>query len=223
MSSSGILHLTEAERHEAAEASPPGPLPGAVAAHLAACAECAADVARIRSMIERARAIEPPATDLDAIWSGIGDRIERGKLVPLDGPAMPAGGVTPRWVARAAWIAGAIGVVASVLVVARLSGGGGAGTVRIPSPSRAAASTIDSSGAYRRQVTLLLEELELRRALLRPEVASRVDHDLAVIDAAIAELQDALRNDPDNPALRQLLAASYRQKRDLLQRVRDAS
>lgn len=181
------------------------------------------DVARLRSLIERARAIEAPAADLDAIWSGIGDRIERGKLVPLDTATPPVPGAAPRWSARWAWIAGAIGIAAAVLVVARPWSSDGAGTGRVPTPSRAASATADSSGAYRRQVTLLLEELELRRALLRPEVASRVDHDLAVIDAAIAELQEALRNDPDNLALRQLLAASYRQKRDLLQRVRDAS
>ena len=66
-------------------------------------------------------------------------------------------------------------------------------------------------------------EMALRRAMMRPDVAARMEHDVRVIDSAIAELQDALKHDPNNPALRQLLAASYRQKRDLLRRAEDAS
>jgi len=36
---------------------------------------------------------------------------------------------------------------------------------------------------------------------------------------AIAELKDAIVRDPNNPALRQLLATSYRQKVELLKRA----
>ncbi len=50
-----------------------------------------------------------------------------------------------------------------------------------------------------------------------------LDHDLRLIDAAIAEIQEALKQDPNNAALRQLLAASYRQTRDLLRLVDNAS
>jgi len=50
-----------------------------------------------------------------------------------------------------------------------------------------------------------------------------LDRDLKVVDVAIAELKDAVARDPANPALRQLLAASYRQKVDLLKRASNAS
>jgi len=39
------------------------------------------------------------------------------------------------------------------------------------------------------------------------------------VDVAIAELKDAIARDPNNPALRQLLATSYRQKVELLKRA----
>ena len=83
--------------------------------------------------------------------------------------------------------------------------------------------TGDSAHAYQQEVQALLDEMALRRAMMRPDVAARMEHDVRVIDSAIAELQDALKHDPNNPALRQLLAASFRQKRDLLRRAEDAS
>jgi hypothetical protein len=57
---------------------------------------------------------------------------------------------------------------------------------------------------------------------MRPELARAVERDLRTIDVAIAELQNAIRTDPNNPALRRLLASSYRQKVDLLKRASDA-
>jgi len=58
---------------------------------------------------------------------------------------------------------------------------------------------------------------------LRPDAAKALDHDLRVVDVAIAELKDAVARDPNNPALRRLLATSYRQKVDLLKRIANAS
>jgi hypothetical protein len=84
-------------------------------------------------------------------------------------------------------------------------------------------SIADSSRVYQQEVESLLEELELRRATMRPATAATVDRDLRILDGAIDELTDALARDPNNPALRQLLAASYRQKRDLLKQVDNAS
>ena len=91
------------------------------------------------------------------------------------------------------------------------------------SGDRAIVQVSDSARAYEQQISELLEELELRRSMLRPQTAATIDHDLRLIDGAIAELQEALKRDPDNAALRQLLAASYRQKRDLLRSLDNAS
>ena len=93
----------------------------------------------------------------------------------------------------------------------------------VRSGDRAIIQVTDSARMYEQQLLPLLEELELRRSMLPPETATALDHDLRLIDEAIAELQEALKQDPNNTALRQLLAASYRQKRDLLRLVDNAS
>jgi hypothetical protein len=101
-------------------------------------------------------------------------------------------------------------------------------SARRPAPgarTQATASLIavaDSAQAYEEEAQTLLNQLELRRAMLRPEAVVAIDHDLRVVDAAIAELKEAIARDPGNPALRRLLAASYRQKVDVLKRVGNA-
>jgi hypothetical protein len=64
-----------------------------------------------------------------------------------------------------------------------------------------------------------LNELELRRAMIPPQRRTTIDHDLKVIDDAILELKRSIDLDPNNPALRRLLASSYRQKIDVLKRA----
>ena len=59
----------------------------------------------------------------------------------------------------------------------------------------------------------------MRRAMMNPQTRVLVDHDIAVIDKAIAELRDAIARDPNNAALRRLLASSYRQKVELVKRA----
>ncbi|HEY4130456.1 MAG TPA: hypothetical protein VGM50_07550 [Gemmatimonadaceae bacterium] len=80
----------------------------------------------------------------------------------------------------------------------------------------------DSERLYQQEAQMLLNRLELERSMLRPETVKSVDRDLRVIDKAIAELKDAIARDPNNPALHQLLASSYRQKAELLKRVSNA-
>jgi hypothetical protein len=59
--------------------------------------------------------------------------------------------------------------------------------------------------------------------MMRPETAASIDRDLKVIDQAIDELKVAIASDPRNPALRQLLASSFKQKVELLKRAGNAS
>jgi len=129
------------------------------------------------------------------------------------------------------WWFGSIGGVAAAVLISmavmrgRPTGGGdavGPGATPIAGePSLIA--VVDSAHAYEQEARILLDKLELRRAMLRPETAQALAHDLHVVDVAIAELKEAVARDPNNPALRRLLATSYRQKVDLLKRVSNAS
>jgi len=164
---------------------------------------------------------DTPPAELDALWPAIRSRIERSKVVSLGAPnvhhARP-------WAKPAAAVAAVAAVVILAFTLGRESRGHGDDVVVTPvTGATPTVSVADSSRAYQEEVAALLEDLELRRSMMRPATAASVDRDLRIIDGAIRELTDALARDPSNPALRQLLAASYRQKRDLLKQVNDAS
>jgi hypothetical protein len=67
-----------------------------------------------------------------------------------------------------------------------------------------------------RELAALLAE---HRAKMQPETVAKVERNLAIIDAAIAEIRQALAEDPGNEALRQLLKASYGQKSAFVRQV----
>jgi anti-sigma factor RsiW len=215
-------HLTEEQRHGMADGSLPPDRRAGAETHVAACAECAHDVTRLNAFMARVNQL-PDAShaELDALWPAIRARIDHGKIVSLDNRPMVRR-------SRSRWqLAGIITGVAAALVLAFLFGRESRprvdGVVAVGKGTTPAVSIADSSRQYQEEVQSLLEQLELRRSTMRPATAASVDRDLKIIDGAIEELTDALARDPDNPALRQLLAASYRQKRDLLKQVDNAS
>ena len=215
-------HLTEEERHGLADGSL---APAAIAeaeAHAATCNTCAGDIARIRTLMTRLKQLpQLPGAELDALWPGIRSRIERGKVRPL---GTAATGRRSRQVARVVVIvAGMAAAVVFAFTLGRETRSPVNDVVTTPGTTTPIVSVADSSRLYQEEVQSLLEELELRRSTMRPATAATVDRDLRIIDGAIEELTTALARDPNNPQLRQLLAASYRQKRDLLKQVDNAS
>jgi len=60
---------------------------------------------------------------------------------------------------------------------------------------------------------------ELQR--LSPEARSDVEKNLAIIRRAIADINEALRDDPDSVLLQDLLVKAYREELSLMQRVGD--
>lgn len=215
-------HLSEAERQGMADGSLPLDRRAGLDAHLAACAECAGDVARLHSLMARLTQPSDTAhTELDALWPAIRARIERGKIVPLGTDS--AARRTRSRARLAVLVAGVAAAVVLAFALGRESRSPVDDIVVSGSRTTPIVSIADSSGVYQQEVESLLEELELRRSVMRPATTADVERNLRVVDRAIAELTDALARDPDNPALRQLLAASYRQKRDLLKQVDNAS
>jgi len=215
-------HLTEEERHGLADGSLSPDRRAGVQSHATVCGDCADDVARIHALMTRlAQHPDTPPAELDALWPAIRSRIERGKVVPLG-----ANSTARRSRSRARLAAIVAGVAAAVVLAFAL---GRESRLPVGDPvtpgirTTPIVSIADSSAVYQQEVESLLEELELRRSMMRPATTANVERDLKIIDGAIDELTDALARDPNNPALRQLLAASYRQKRDLLKQVDNAS
>jgi hypothetical protein len=239
-------HLTEEERQGLADGTLAPERRADAEAHAASCEECGADVARLSTLVASLSPLaaslpalgsrpsadmaspgadgrEPMAESraLDDLWPEIRSRIERGKVVPLGGTSGAARSIGR---GRRAWLGA--GVAAAALIafaLGRASRPRADDVVTVREGSTPVVGVADSARAYQQQVESLLEELELRRAMLRPSTAASVERDLRIIDGAIAELRDALARDPNNAALRALLAASYRQKRDLLKQVDNAS
>ena len=183
---------------------------------------------RIRALMHRIDTDPTPVTPTDEMWPSIRARIEAAKVEPLGESGPPRR--ERRWhVPSMAVAAAAVLLIALALVNERRQG---ASAVRCelaadgcqPSADSPSALTLvsDSTRNYEDETRALLNDLELRRSMLRPEAVAAIDHDLRVVDSAIAEVKDALNHDPNNPALRRLLASSYREKLSVLQRVGNA-
>lgn len=222
-------HLTEDERHGLADGSLEPAQRAAADAHLRACAECSADVNRIRSLMKRideSKSGEGAAPGgIDELWPSIRARIEQQKVVPLGGAGNGERGAGNGKRGRRAMIIG--GVLAAGLfglwaVRGRVAPVESPNIAGAPDSGISLIAVVDSTHAYQEEAQALLNHLELERATLRPELSRALDRDLRTIDVAIAELQEAIRTDPANPALRRLLASSFRQKVDLLKRVSNA-
>ena len=215
-------HLTEEERHGLADGSLSPDRRAEADAHLAGCADCAGDVVRLQSLMARLKQPSDSArSELDALWPAIRARIERGKVVSLGADSTVRRSRST--VRLAAIVAGVAAAVVLAFALGRESRPQADDVVTPGIHTTPIVSIADSSGIYQQDVESLLEELELRRAMMRPATTADVERNLKIVDSAIAELTDALARDPNNPALRQLLAASYRQKRDLLKQADNAS
>jgi len=219
--SGGAAHLSEAERQMLIDDSVTARRRQELETHLRDCVTCASDVARLRQVARRFSGTETAEPSFQAVWPAIRSRIEQHKVAALD----PASGRTRRRVTLGHSGAVAAGLVAVGLVGALLMRGPGRRPAEGPPPDSLGAliAVADSSQAYEAEARALLDRFELQRAMLRPEARTSIDRDLAVIDQAIAELKAAIARDPANTALRPLLAASYRQKIELLKRAGNAS
>jgi anti-sigma factor RsiW len=213
-----MTHLTEEERQCAADGTLDPARSAAVRAHLAECPECARDVARLQALVARARAERSAVDDPDDLWPGIRARIDSGKIVALPG-AERAVTRRSRWI-EVGVAAAAVAIVAISYVRTHPSSAGG---TLLPALGVELTAVADSTTAYQEQIAELMSDLQFRRAMMRTETTAAVDHDLALCDSAIAELDGALKREPNNLVLRQMLAASYRRKLDLLRRVGNAS
>jgi anti-sigma factor RsiW len=223
-------HLTEDERQAFADDTLSPEQRASAEAHVAACPSCADDVARLTTLMKRIRETPAPQSTapLDELWPSIRARIEQTKVVSLateagsGSAARSVAGRRSRWLASIGLVAAA-GILAFAVLRTRGADVADSTTAGADNTNAALISVVDSTHAYEAEAKMLLDKFELQRAMLRPDAAKALEHDLHVVDVAIAELKEAVARDPNNPALRRLLATSYRQKVDLLKRISNAS
>ncbi len=95
----------------------------------------------------------------------------------------------------------------------------GAGAMDLANASSASAPRGAAAlAAYRAATAELRSDLALRGMYLPPQTRSVVQRELAVIEAAIAEVERAFAASPADPHLERMLLTRYRQQVDLLTR-----
>jgi anti-sigma factor RsiW len=191
----------------------------AAEAHLAACAECRAELEGLRQLARRARTLDdrPPERDL---WGGIAAR--------LSGEAAPR--IIPLRRRRFAFSLPQL-AAAGIAIVALSSGAAvlltrGARLPAFPEPSASAvpatpAGLASSKGiaSYDAAIRDLEATLAARRSTLDTATIRAVEQSLAIIDRAIRQAEAALAQDPNNMYLNNHLAHALDRKLDVLRRV----
>jgi len=190
-----------------------------VESHLAGCASCRRREQELRQLLAHAAALPRSLAPPRDLWPGIAERVERRSAWA---------GLWSSWHPMA--LAAAAAVVAA-LAAYLWSGSAPAAvrTVAMPSPSPELRSVAETGIAdpvlaaaardYEDAANALLQALQRRRTLLRPEDLARVEANLEVIDRALEEVRQALVKDPASPELNRMLVATHRKKVDVLRRV----
>jgi predicted anti-sigma-YlaC factor YlaD len=190
-----------------------------VEAHLAACALCQERERRMRQLLAHAAALPRSVAPPRDLWPVIAERLERQR------PWWSAAGWSPIALAAAATV-----VVGLVAVLWNAQGPSRVRTVEIPAASPEATLVAGAPSAsdpvlaaaerdYEAAANALLEALQQRRSRLEPGTLAEVETNLQVIDRALAEVRQALVQDPANPELGRMLVSTHRKKVEVLSRV----
>lgn len=209
--------------------------------HVAECEACEALVRDLRTIRSQAAAL-PPLQPSHDLWDGIEARIG-ASLSSVhaarspgedDAPMTPARQTAlrrwfgPHYATRAAALAaGLVVATAGVTYVATRALSSTLGTGVIAGTDRSAAGSETrfvsqpqtSEYLYDAQIASLHKILEQRRAQLDPKTVAVIEHNLGVIDTAIAQSKAALAKDPRNSFLSDQLDRNLDTKLELLQTV----
>jgi hypothetical protein len=206
--------------------------------HLEKCSQCRDRFGRLAKLLNVAesmpRRVEPPTDLWPSIRASIEERRGTGGRTAGHGVALKT---HQPWHARRrvrVSLAAAAAVLMAILFGTHVGDRFTAGTRATVDATAAASSTasreivpasavnsFDTEDPHAEEE--LSAALELRRSSLRPSTSAQIDSSLRVIDTAIAELEAARRRDPNNAAIRQMLAVSRARKLELLKQAQNAS
>jgi hypothetical protein len=201
-----------------------GELPQAAAAeveaHLASCPLCRERERRLRQVLAHAASLPRSVTPPRDLWPGIARRVERerswswasGSWSPW---ALAAAATVVVGLAAALWTGRPPAAVRTVEIPvatpeARLASLPGV----VPDPALAAAEQ-----EYEEAANALLEALQKRQSEVPPNTLAAVRSNLEVIDRALAEVRQALAQNPSSLELNRMLVETHRKKVDVLRRV----
>jgi len=189
--------------------------------HLERCERCREDERRLRELLAHASALPRSLAPGRDLWPGIAREIERRKAWS--------------WPRLTTWQP-LLAVAAAVLVALGAIFFGQPAvtpvhTVVVPSPGsgspyelRPAAVSSDPGVAamerdYQDAATALIAALQERQGEIAPGTLESVERNLAIIDQALAEVHEALEQDPGRPELGRMLVSTHRKRVDVLRKM----
>jgi anti-sigma factor RsiW len=237
-------HISLERMHEALDGALAAAERDAIEAHVAMCAACRNEYARLSEVVASVRALPRSATPPDDVWAGIAARVGGSERAPASSEAtivaLPVSHSDPA-PARLGWTTGRRLVLsvpqlaAAAALVALISAatvwvvvGGGeappelattATTPLEPLAGAAARAASVESGRYGEVVAQLESVLAEGRDILAPQTLATIEESLGTVDAAIAEVEEALAEDPGSDLLMRLLSTHRRTKLGVLQRA----
>jgi anti-sigma factor RsiW len=189
----------------------------AVESHAATCADCRASLKELQALMDQARQLGPGVSPNRDLWPEILEQIDASR-------ARSWSNANRSWMALAAVLALAV-LLLPLLLRQQAPEPGDKVAAAATDPMAVDAATLARADMARSEDRVLLvrrdlvEAIEIRRDLLGPEVSQSVEESLLVLDKAVADIQQALEENPDDRRLRLLLAAKYQHEVRLLQRV----
>jgi anti-sigma factor RsiW len=200
----------------------------AVEAHLRTCAACTAVLNDLKRVVARAGSLEarPPQADL---WPGVSARLERiapPRRVSFTLPQLAAAAIVLMAVSGTLAIklsspSRTLIVPPSAAVSSQSSQGSAesAGPDANPAPTAVVTPVGFADAQYDAAVADLEKAVKNGRGRLDKATIEIVEHNLQIIDQAIAQARDALAADPANAYLSGHLVEARRRKLDLLRRA----
>lgn len=189
----------------------------ALEAHLATCRDCAATLADLRAVVDRAAALLPRAPETD-LWPGVAERI--------DAPPAAVPFLTRSRRRISFTLPQAVAAGLALMVV---SGGGvwvlnhGGRRTEAPlveaAPQTAVLPVSFADPHYDEAIADLQQTLQDGRAQLDPQTIRILETNLDAIDKAIDQCRQALSADPANLYLHNHLADARQRKLALLRRA----
>lgn len=173
----------------------------AVEQHLAGCEKCRREVEAIRSVLADARAMPRAIQPAQDLWKGIEGRLATTEVVAL--PTAHSRRYRPLLLLAAALF----------LLVA------GATLATIYQRDSAPGAFALEQQRYTQATADLARKLADDPTQLSASTRAVVERNLAIVDEAIKEAEQALTSDPGNTELEQMVLARYAQRLDLLKRA----
>ena len=187
-------------------------------AHLAQCSACRQDVAALRSVVADVHALPAGVAPRRDLLGGIHAAIDAEQVKPIG-----SWRTRTLWSMRIPLAAAAIVLIVATAVVTRFFERGPARQVVASQPNGSSVlvsqeiSSLQSK--YEPAIAELQQLVQTQRANLSPATIRVLEENLLVIDRAIRESEEALRDDPTNEMVNQMLWSAYEKKLELLRRA----